>query len=68
MSGDDAQDASGCHSKCKSLTSMPCLPARKGLPALEVKCAPHLPAPPVRRACRMRPPPGAGWGPFHWPS
>lgn len=36
-----------------------CLPARAG---------PYLPAPPVRRACRMRPPPGTGWGPLNCPS
>jgi hypothetical protein len=28
----------------------------------------HLPAPPVRRACRIRPPPGTGWGPLNTPS
>jgi hypothetical protein len=28
----------------------------------------YLPAPPVRSACRMRPPPGTGCGPLNCPS
>ena len=39
-------------------------------PSFDPACqrSPHFPAPPRRMACRMRPPPGTGWGPLNRPS